>query len=138
MRIVSATTQKMWKKWDGIKSIINANKYKFPSITQLKANNRTVDDQNKIAKELNNFFVNVGPNIEKTIPINPKTKPISFLKKRNEFTFTITDISEEEVLEIIDNRESKSVGPNSIPINLLKLPSGHSTSDRRLADVCQK
>jgi len=111
------------KIWDGIKSIINVNKYRFPSITQLKVNNTIVDDQNKIAQELNNFFVNVGPTIENAIPTNPKTKPSKFLKNRNETNFSITNISEEEVLEIIDNLESKSVGPNSIPINLLKLIS---------------
>ena len=99
------------------------NKYRFPSITQLKVNNTIVDDQNKIAQELNNFFVNVGPTIENAIPTNPKTKPSKFLKNRNETNFSITNISEEEVLEIIDNLESKSVGPNSIPINILKLIS---------------
>ena len=38
------------KIWDGIKSIINVNKYRFPSITQLKVNNTIVDDQNKSLK----------------------------------------------------------------------------------------
>ena len=100
--------------WDGIKSIINVNKYRLPSITQLKANDRIIDDQNRIAQELNNFFVNVGPNIEKNIPTNPKTKPSKFKKNRNESDFSITNISEEEILEIIVNLENKSVGPNSI------------------------
>ena len=111
------------KIWEGIKSIINVNKYKIPSISQLKIRNSIIDNQKKIAQELNNFFVNVGPNIDQTIPINPKTKPENFLKNRNDSEFVITNITEEEVLEIIDHLENKSVGPTSIPINLLKITS---------------
>ena len=45
------------------------------------------------------------------------------MKNRNDSEFVITNITEEEVLEIIDHLENKSVGPTSIPINLLKITS---------------
>ena len=66
----------------------------------------------------------MGPNTEKTIPINPKTKPCKFLQNRNESDFLVGLISEEEVLEVINNSEKKSVGPNILPINLLKMIPG--------------
>ena len=70
---------------------------------------------------LNHFFVNVGPNTEKSIPVNPKIKPENFLKDRNQLNFLIAHISHEEGLDIIHQLENKSTGPQSIPIKLLKL-----------------
>ena len=62
----------------------------------------------------------MGPNTERNIPVNPKTKPEKFLKNRNQLNFLISHISN-EVLEIINQLENKSTGPHSIPIKLLKL-----------------
>ena len=45
------------------------------------------------------------------------------MRSRNVSDFSISNISEDEVLEIIDHLDNKSVGPNSIPINLLKMIS---------------
>ena len=59
----------------------------------------------------------MGPNTERNIPVNPKTKPENFLKDRNQLNFLISHISNEEVLEIINQLENKS----TIPIKLLKL-----------------
>ena len=69
----------------------------------------------------NDFFVNVGPNTEKNVPINPITKPNKYLINENQFDFVISNISTEEVLNIINQLESKSTGPQSIPVKLLKL-----------------
>ena len=63
----------------------------------------------------------MGLNTERNIPVNPKTKPENFLKNRNQLNFLISHISNEEVLEIINQLENKSTGPHSIPIKLLKL-----------------
>ena len=75
----------------------------------------------EIVETLNNFFVNVGTNTEKSIPVNPKIKPENFLKDRNQLNFLIAHISHEEMLDIIHQLENKSTGPQSIPIKLLKL-----------------
>ena len=65
--------------------------------------------------------MNVGPNTEKSIPVNPKIKAENFLNDRNQLNFLIAHISHEEVLNIIHQLENKSTGPQSIPIKLLKL-----------------
>ena len=80
----------------GIRSIINIKSTKQSIITQIKVN---------IVGTLNNFFVNVGPNTEKSIPVNPKIKPENFLKDRNQLNFLIAHISHEEVLDIIHQLE---------------------------------
>ena len=90
-------------------------------ITQLKVNKKIINNPKEIVEEVNNYFVNVGSNTEKSIPSNPKTKPNIYLKNRNLVNFLIAHISNEEVLDIINKLENKSTGPQSIPIKLLKL-----------------
>ena len=109
------------KIWEGIKSIINIKNTKGTSITQLKVNEKIIDNPKEIVEKVNDFFVNIGPNTENDIPHNPFVKPEKFLKNRNPNNFIFEPISNEEVLEIITNLENKSPGPQSIPVNLLKL-----------------
>ena len=109
------------KIWEGIRSIINLSNSKNNSISQLKVDEKSIDDPKEIASALNNFFVNIGPNTEKTIPHNPVIQPDKYLKNKNQVEFLITHISNEEVLDIINQLESKSTGPQSIPVNLLKI-----------------
>ena len=108
------------KTWDGIRSIINTKEKNQNNITQLKVNEEVINNPKKIVEEINNFFVNVGPITEQTIPRNPVVNPVKYLKNRNQFNFLVTNINE-EVLNIIKNLEDKSTGPQSIPIKLLKL-----------------
>ena len=108
------------KTWEGIRSIINIKSTKS-TISQIKVNNKVIINQKEIVDTLNNFFVNVGPNTERNIPVNLKTKPEQYLKNRNQLNFLIAHISNEDVLDIINQLENKSTGPQSIPIKLLKL-----------------
>ena len=108
------------KTWEGIRSIINIKSTKS-TISQIKVNNKVIKNHKKIAESLNNFFINVGPNTERNIPVNPKIKPDQYLKNRNQLNFLIAHISNEEVLAIINQLENKSSGPQSIPIKLFKL-----------------
>ena len=91
-----------------------------PQIAQLKINGRTIDMPKQVVNEVNNFFVNVGPNTEKEVPKVPNIAPEKFLKNRNQFNFIIAHIFNEEVLEIINSLTNKSTGPSSIPLNLLQ------------------
>ena len=109
------------KTWEGIRSIINIKATKQSTISQIKVNNKVIKNQKEIVETLNNFFVNVGPNTDRNIPVNPKIKPEKYLKNRNQLNFLIAHISNEEVLDIINQLENKSTGPQSIPIKLLKL-----------------
>ena len=106
---------------EGIRSIINISKSKMPSVSQIKLNNKVIDIPKKVVEAFNNLFVNIGPNIEKNIPINPIIKPEQYLKNRNQFNFLIAHISNEEILDIISKLENKSTGPQSIPTKLLKI-----------------
>ena len=109
------------KVWEGIKSIINTKNPNSTAINQLKVKNKIIDNPKDIAETINTFFTNIGPNTEINIPRNPAVKPEKYLRNRNQFNFLIAHISNEEVLEIITRLENKSTGPQSIPINLLKI-----------------
>ena len=93
----------------------------MPSVSQIKANNKVIDNPKKVVEAFNNFFVNIGPNTEKNIPINPIIIPEQYLKNRNQLNFLIAHISNEEILDIINKLENKSTGPQSIPTKLLKI-----------------
>ena len=107
--------------WEGIRSIININNTKSSSISQLKVNNKIIDNAKEIAESLNDYFVNVGPNTDKNIPHNPVINTEKYMQTRIQYNFLIDNITEDEVLDVINQCENKSTGPQSIPVNLLKL-----------------
>ena len=109
------------KTWEGIRKIVNVKKSTKFSISHLNVNGKIVDQPIDIANNLNNFFVNVGPQTEKTVPKVPTKTPDQFLKDRNQFLFIIAHISVDEVVDIIAALPKKSIGPHSIPINFLKI-----------------
>ena len=87
----------------------------------MKIDDRTFEDPKDIAETFNDFFADIGKNTEKNIPINPNVKPEKYLLNRNNNNFTLSPITNEEILEIITHLDNKSTGPQSIPVNLLKL-----------------
>ena len=102
--------------WQGIKSIVNIKNSNSKNVNQLNSNNGAIIDEPKlIAQTLNDFFVNVGPNTERSVPTNPVGKPETFLRNRNQFNFIVASISNEDILDVINQLENKSTGPNSIP-----------------------
>ena len=107
------------KTWMGIKSIINTKNEISPKTSQLNVNGKMIDDPKSIANSYNNFFTNVGQNIDNDIP-NINKSPESFLKQRNDINFLITKVSHEELIDLIKTLDGKkSSGPSSIPVKLL-------------------
>ena len=66
------------------------------SISQLNVNGKVVNEPAMIAEKLNDFFVNVGPDTEKTVPRVPNATPEKYLRNRNQFELIIAHISHEE------------------------------------------
>ena len=85
-------------------------------------NGRVIDNRKQIANEVNDAFVNVGPNTGKDVPNVPSLSPEHFLgKNSNPFNFIIAHISNEEVIEIIKSIQNKATGPSIIPLKLLHI-----------------
>ena len=69
----------------------------------------------------NDFFVNIGNSVEAKIP-RVYTPFNTFLKHKNNDTFFIKPVDENEIKGMISNLfSSKACGPNSIPTHILKL-----------------
>ena len=109
------------KTWEGIRKIVNVKKSTKFSISHLNVNGKIIDDSKEIANSLNNFFVNVGPETEKNVPIVPNKSPEDFLKNRLQFEFIITHISEEDIINLISALPNKATGHASIPLKFLKI-----------------
>ena len=101
------------------------NKSKLSLISQLKYDGICVNDPPKIGNIFNNNFVNVGPNIDKTIP-RTKKSPLDYLVNHNPNSIFLAPVTPPEIEIIINSLNSnKSTGPYSIPTFLLKLLSSH-------------
>ena len=108
------------KTWDGICSILSISKKKATSIDYLNYNNRTLTKNDDKANALNDFFTNIGKNVEKKIPTSNKNFQ-DFLKNPNPKNISNKPCTITEVNGIIKELQtSKASGPNSIPTNLIK------------------
>ena len=109
------------KIWEGIRKIVYVKKNTSFSISHLNVKNRVIDDPQDIAENLNEFFVKVGPETEKTVPVTPNMSHKKFMKNRIDYSMIIAHITNEEVLELIKKLPVKGSGPSSIPLDLLKV-----------------
>ena len=110
----------MKKIWTGIKRILSNKNSIFSRIYKIKdKNGKLTSDAAEMSIVLNEFFLNVGNDISKSIQHNPKS-PTEYLTNRNSDSIVLSPVNAVELNEIILN-SSKSVGPNSIPVKLLKI-----------------
>ena len=88
-------------------------------IRKLKdTNGNVVRDPTTMANIFNNFFVNVADDVKKRIPKSPRS-PL-----KPQLIFFLIPSTAFEIYDIIGLLKTiKSVGPNSIPIKLLKILS---------------
>ena len=124
----SADSQNMKKLWSGIKTIISHKSSTSFLINKIKGKDGNVtSDPSKMSNIFNNFYVNVADGITRTIPLTPKS-PLDYLSDRMYNSLFLTPVTLIEVNDLINIlNPSKSVGPNSIPIKLLKI-IGYSVS----------
>ena len=105
--------------WRGIKKIISPNNssHTFPTAV----NNETITNPSDIANAFNNYFAKVAINIQSSIRFFKK-KYYDYLPPLNIESFFITTTDSTDVSNIIFSlNQSKSDGPNSIPLKILKL-----------------
>ena len=113
--------QNVKKVWDGIRSILSISKKKASSIDHLNYNGKIMTKNVEKANALNDFFTNIGKNVEKKIPKSKKHFQ-EFLNNPNPRSISNNQCSPAEIYDIIKELvTSKASGPNSIPTNLLKV-----------------
>ena len=89
-------------------------------------NGSQVNDPVKMANIFNKFFVNVGPNVDKSVS-RTKISLLEFLKDRNPNSMFLAPVTPQEIETITRLLNTKkSIGPYSIPVFLLKILSIHT------------
>ena len=107
--------------WKGIKSIINIKSKNYDSINSIEINNQIQTDPKDIADSFNKYFTTVADKIVSKRKYNGNKEYRDFLANRLLENFIFTDCDEDEIETIINSfKIGKSVGPNSVPIKLLK------------------
>ena len=74
--------------WKGIRNLINVSKKSTNSINKLVDNGKEVTNPIEMADIMNNFYVNIGKNVEKKIPKANKTF-LHYLTNRNPFNIVL-------------------------------------------------
>ena len=117
--------------WTSIKSFINIKSSRVNVVNKLKdTNGNLTTDSVNMANIFNNVFVKVADGITKRIPRPPKS-PLDYLGNSNTLSLFlfISAAAPCEISDIIDLfKTNESIGPNSIPIKLLKILSPHISS----------
>ena len=116
------SSNNMKQLWSGIKSVISIRKSSNVNvISKLKDSNGNVtSDPAIIASIFNKYFVNVSHNITRNIPRSKKS-PMDFMGDRVGNSFFTAPSTAFEISDIISLLKSgKSLGPNSIPMKILK------------------
>ena len=106
--------------WEAVRSLINVKIKSNNQITSLNINNQIETNLKTISEDFNSFFSTIAKDIDnKIIPTNKTHK--DYLDASIVNSFFLTPINDEEVESLIkEMNTSKSVGPYSIPINILK------------------
>ena len=117
----SLNKYKMQKLWSGIRSIINIGKCKNSYTTSILNNNKSVDNPNDIADIFNNFFANIGKTTEKGIPRGSQN-PLFYLRGNYSGSIFLSPVTSNEIWAFIGKMDaSKSSGPYSVPVTILKI-----------------
>ena len=78
-----------------------------------------------MSNTFNEYFVNVADKITKAIPRTPNSA-MKYLRSNSENSLHPSPVTHFEVVDIVSNFDSaKSIGPYSIPVNLLKILKRH-------------
>ena len=98
--------------------MINKWKYKMPC-TKFKSNGTIIDDGIDIANKLNNFFVNVGNTLAKSIPTSHK-HPNNYISYNASNTFSLEPVTENEICKIIGTFKDSVAGWVGIKPGIVK------------------
>ena len=89
--------------------------------SKIMQENTEIIDAHEIAKCFNEYFSNIGNRLASIIP-NTNTLPLSFMDSEQTSSFFLDPVSTREIKQEIGQlNSSKSLGPFSIPVKLLKI-----------------
>ena len=108
------------KSWSIIKNIIN--KHRKPSIqSKFQLNDGTVsDDKKMITESFNNFFINIGPTLAKSILCINKS-PLASMGDMVMESINLQPVTCEEICEILLDLKNTACGWDEMSASFLRL-----------------
>ena len=111
----------MQKIWSGVRDVINSKSSNSSDPISLSIRNSISSKPEEVANHFNDFFTSVADSLRSKLP-QSNSHFSRFLKNRNQNSIFLRPTTPEEITKIIgDFSDSKSSGPNSIPVRILKL-----------------
>ena len=108
--------------WKGIRSLVCIKNSSKSVISLIDDNGRKVIIPEKIGDIFNKYFASVGENVDKKIPITHKNFHDYLKNIQINKSFFLKACKADEIFDIILTFDlKKSLGPNSVPIYLLKI-----------------
>ena len=106
------------RSWLILKEILNKRRNALPC-SRFKMNNKTItSNKSVIANGFNSFNVNVGTNLAKTIPSDPRSPEINMT--RNPCSMVLLPTENNEVISIIKNLKNNSPGWDAVAAKVVK------------------
>ena len=109
---------KLSKLWGIMKDIINRNKMSITHPEYFYINGKKVTNKNDIANHFNEYYINIRPNLCKTLPKNNES-PLTYMNMRTQDSMFLYPTNEEEVTKIIANIRVSSPGWDEISANVI-------------------
>ena len=108
------------KTWNVIKTIINKNKVNNIQTNFKLSNGLITSDKYIISEKFNDFFINVGPNLAKTLKNTNKTVNF-YLKRPLTYNLFLNPVDESEIQNIFKTLKNAAPGYDEIKMEPLKL-----------------
>ena len=118
--LVTRNNDNMKKSWGIIKDIINKNKNPVHRTKFKLSNGSVTTDKMSVSEHFNDFFINIGPNLAKSIP-HVKRMPMSYLGDALQETIFLEPVTCEEINSILSNLKNNATGSDDISAVYLKM-----------------
>ena len=105
------------KSWKIIKEIIGKKKTSASNSLKFNINGKQVSDKFTISNAFNNYFVEIGPLLERSI--HTTVNPLTYVKSSSNSMF-MPYVEEHEITEIVYKLKESSAGCDSIPAFVAK------------------
>ena len=123
----------MKKSWGIIKNIINKNQKPQTQSRFKIGDNLITSDKNIICNKFNDFFVNIGPTLAKSIPKVDKS-PLSYMGNRLNESIYLEPVTEKEIKTLISALKDTATGFDDM--NSLSLKISSEIVVKPLTNIC--
>ena len=106
------------KTWSVLKKIINKTSQSENSETFV-INNKQITDKHVIANSFNKYFINIGPNLSKTL-LSTDSSPLQNMPNSVANTIFLNPVVEDEVKTLIKNLKPAATGWDNISTSIVK------------------